>query len=476
MRIQTKLTLVLLSLSFGVIVVAGIFSTITLDAYFRSRVLDELKRHSEEAEYIVRLISPSGDSLYYGRLQTFSRAASVRLTLIARDGRVVFESEREPAELGAMENHAGRPEVMEALAHGSGASSRTSATLGIEMLYFARALAHPFAGSMAEAAILRVGVPLTQVNDLMSAIRSKILVASSVVLAIVVLAAVMLSHRLAAPVKNMERIASEIRGGTYDRQLPVETGDELGKLAETINGMIDRLRADIASLKKLERVRSEFLGNVSHELRTPIFAVQGMLETLLGGAIEDPAVNKEFVRRALHNTERLNVLLADLIEISRIQSGDMKLSFRYFPLQELLRQVLTEMTPVAVQKGISLSLEPSPETDVLGDRERLKQVLINLVGNAISYNVSGGKVVISAHRDDGAVKVTVRDTGVGIAAEHLPRIFERFYRVDKERSREAGGTGLGLAIVKHIVEAHGSRVDVESRVGSGSSFSFILKT
>jgi two-component system phosphate regulon sensor histidine kinase PhoR len=241
--------------------------------------------------------------------------------------------------------------------------------------------------------------------------------------------------------------------------------------------MVDKLNEDITKLKKLERVRSEFLGNVSHELRTPIFAIQGMIETLLQGAIDDKEVNRDFLQRALHNTQNLNTLLGDLIEISRIESGEMKMSFRYFPVREFLVNVVADLQELARLKEIQLLLEdPGSTAEVMGDKERLKQVMVNLIENAIKYNKPGGRVVVSYRPSAGAVQVLVQDAGVGIPHEHLTRIFERFYRVDKERSREAGGTGLGLAIVKHIVEAHGSKVEVRSEVGKGSTFSFELRT
>jgi two-component system phosphate regulon sensor histidine kinase PhoR len=239
--------------------------------------------------------------------------------------------------------------------------------------------------------------------------------------------------------------------------------------------MVETLKDDIAKLRKLERVRSEFLGNVSHELRTPIFAIQGMLETLAGGAIDDASVNRDFVDRALQNTHRLNVLIRDLIEISRIESGEMKMSFRYFHLGGLLEDVAAELEPLAAKKPLTLSVTyPHDLPQVYGDRDRLKQVIVNLVDNAIKYTPGGGSVAVEARRQEQTVRVSVSDTGLGIPPEHLPRIFERFYRVDRERSREAGGTGLGLAIVKHIVEAHGQTVQVESRLGGGSTFSFLL--
>ena len=171
-------------------------------------------------------------------------------------------------------------------------------------------------------------------------------------------------------------------------------------------------------------------------------------------------------------------LLNDLIEISRIESGDMKMSFRYFDVTEFLESVLEEMREHAARKSITLELlaDGTAGDRVFGDRERLKQVMINLVDNAVKYTDSGGKIVCRARHEKSRVELSVEDTGCGIPQEHLPRIFERFYRVDRDRSREVGGTGLGLAIVKHIVEAHGSAVNVTSAVGKGTSFSFSLKT
>jgi two-component system phosphate regulon sensor histidine kinase PhoR len=275
----------------------------------------------------------------------------------------------------------------------------------------------------------------------------------------------------------MAAIAEQIRAGDLGKRIPIRSVDEFGKLSETLNSMVEKLENDIGKLKKLERVRSEFLGNVSHELRTPIFAIQGMLETLLSGALDDKETSRDFVQRALSNTQRLNALLGDLIEISRIESGEMKMSFRYFSLNEFLEEVFSEMKRFAQQKNISLKLEIQTESlEVYGDRDRLKQALINLIDNAIKYNKADGIVIVTYTLQDKNVLVMVKDTGVGIGREHLPRIFERFYRIDKERSREAGGTGLGLAIVKHIIEAHGSKIDVQSEVGKGSTFSFSLKT
>lgn len=478
MKIRTKLTLVLLLLSFGVLLAAGVFSTITLDNYFRQRIIAELRAQTDEVEFVLRS-SSRADSLLDDYFRHLARSAGVRITLIRKDGVVLFESELPPDEVALMENHLGRPEVQEALRSGSGTSTRRSGTLNIEMLYLAKYIAQPLPpeSGFQDAQFLRVGIPLTQVREAIIEIRAQIIAVSAGVLLIVIIVSLLVSKKLSAPLTEMAAIAAEIRAGNLQRRLPVRSHDEIGRLADTLNRMIETMNEDIAKLEKLERVRSEFLGNVSHELRTPIFALQGMLETLLHGALEDPTVSHEFVARALHNARRLNSLLTDLIEISRIESGDMKMSFRYFDIGDLMQQTLGEMRGLADQKRITLTLRaPEPGVEALGDRDRLKQALVNLIDNAIKYTPEGGAVEASFERRDGKVDIRITDNGVGISPEHLARIFERFYRVDKERSREAGGTGLGLAIVKHIIEAHGSSVGVESSPGKGSTFYFSLKT
>lgn len=283
--------------------------------------------------------------------------------------------------------------------------------------------------------------------------------------------------------KRQVRILSTIVDGLYrisagdlSVQLPKTGPAEIKQISELTNQIVGNLKKDIAKLEKLERVRSEFLANVSHELRTPIFSIQGFLETLIDGAVDDPVVNRDFLQKAYEHSDRLNNLLNDLIEISRIESGEMRMSFRYFDISEFLKNVVDEMTPKAEKKSLrivnSFNLH---EILVLGDKERLRQVLYNLIDNSIKYTNGGGEICVGFTELPGSVRVFVRDNGSGIGEEHLARIFERFYTVDKDRSRSAGGTGLGLAIVKHIVEAHNSKVEVKSEPGKGSEFGFLLK-
>ena len=276
---------------------------------------------------------------------------------------------------------------------------------------------------------------------------------------------------------QITQAVERIHAGDLDTHIQLSSGTEIVTVANAINELVDKLKADIVQMRKLQKARSEFLGNVSHELRTPIFAIQGFIETLLNGAVDDRTVNRAFLEKARSNANRLNTLLEDLINISQIESGDMKMSFRYFTVNDFVEGVVQDFRQAAGQSGISVVAlcKTARDVEVLGDRDRLRQVLSNLIDNGMKYNVPGGKVSVTTESKDGTILVSVSDTGVGIAAEHLPRIFERFYRVDKDRSREVGGTGLGLAIVKHIVEAHGSTIEVESQPGKGSTFRFTLK-
>ena len=193
------------------------------------------------------------------------------------------------------------------------------------------------------------------------------------------------------------------------------------------------------------------------KLRTPIFSIQGYIETLLNGAISDDKVNRNFLAKANQHTINLNNLLNDLIDISMIESGEMRMSFRYFSVNEYLESIINEMKPLADEKSLRLELEPVRDRlQLFGDKNKLRQVFVNLLTNAIKYTESGS-VTISVKEEEDSGIIIIKDTGIGIHEEEIPRIFERFFRVDKARSRSVGGTGLGLAIVKHIIEAHGSK-------------------
>ena len=288
-----------------------------------------------------------------------------------------------------------------------------------------------------------------------------------------------LERRVLHPLQRVADVTQAIVDGAVSGQINLDqdTVQEVVKVSEAVNRLAQKATRDISEMKRLERVRSEFIGNVSHELRTPIFSVQGYLETLLDGAIDDPNVSRQFLEKAYHNALRLNALLNDLIEISRIESGELRLSFRYFDIVDVLTEVAQTMEIRGMHNNVHLTIDIEPATDltVYGDKERLTQVMTNLIDNAIKYNIENGTVTVKAFKTDDRVKISVSDNGIGIAPEHHPRVFERFYRVDKDRSRAVGGTGLGLAIVKHILEAHQAPITIQSEQDVGTTISFELK-
>jgi len=232
---------------------------------------------------------------------------------------------------------------------------------------------------------------------------------------------------------------------------------------------------DVTELRRLERVRQDFVANVSHEFKTPLTAIQGFAETLLGGALDDPSNNRRFLDIIRNHAIRLARLTNDLLKLARIEAGKLEVEFFPVGLMELIEGCAETTLLKASRRQIALEIEVPPGLpSVRGDAGLLRDVLQNLLDNAIQYTPEGGHIHVTAEAKSREVVVTVSDTGIGIPASDQERIFERFYRVDAARSREAGGTGLGLSIAKHIVEAHNGRLSVESVIGEGSKFSFSI--
>ena len=236
-------------------------------------------------------------------------------------------------------------------------------------------------------------------------------------------------------------------------------------------------KMEIDALKKLENYRREFLGNVSHELKTPIFNMQGYLHTLIDGGIDDHHINMKYLHRAAQNAERLSAIVNDLEVVSRHEAGELKLNKTHFNIAELVNEIFEVMEMMADANDIALSFKKGSQTSMVvhADRERIHQVLTNLISNSINYGKENGKTKIGIYDMDKNALIEVSDDGLGIAEKHLPRLFERFYRVDHARSREKGGSGLGLSIVKHLIEAHNQTIHVRSKEGLGTTFGFTLE-
>lgn len=274
---------------------------------------------------------------------------------------------------------------------------------------------------------------------------------------------------------EIKNIISNIRKNVYKFPAEINLSRNLSPMENEIKQMFEKTNRDIEYLQRLEKMRTQFIANVSHELRTPIFSIQGFIETLLNGAVHDKEVNVKFLEKANQHTINLSNLLNDLIDISMIESGEMRMSYRYFNVNQYMEEILEDYYLTAADKNIELVYHPVKKSfQLFGDKSKLRQVIVNLITNAIKYT-DEGKVEILIEEESKFGKIIIKDSGIGIHKDELPRIFERFYRVDKARSRQVGSTGLGLAIAKHIIEAHGSKIEVKSEFGKGSEFSFRLK-
>jgi two-component system phosphate regulon sensor histidine kinase PhoR len=267
------------------------------------------------------------------------------------------------------------------------------------------------------------------------------------------------------------RVESEIVTGTLRQHFFAATVGAV-RAGETYGAVV--VLHDITELRRLERVRRDFVANVSHEFRTPLTAIQGFAETLLAGAMDDPQNRERFLEIIVEHSRRLARLTEDLLKLSKMDADRLELEIRRVSVSQLIESCIETAQHRATEKEIAISVKPISVPDIAGDRRRLAEVLQNLLDNALQYTLSRGEIVVSAEARDGEVVFTVADTGIGIPKADQSRIFERFYRVDAARSRELGGTGLGLSIAKHIAEVHGGRIWVDSEIGRGSRFHFTV--
>ncbi|WP_379133720.1 two-component system histidine kinase PnpS [Paenibacillus sp. sgz500958] len=518
---------------------------------------------------------------YTEQAQKISKLTNSRVTFIAKDGRVVGDSEKDPL---LMDNHANRAEEISAAKLGTGHAIRYSKTLDREMLYVAGAVT----SEQGFDGYIRLSMGIDAVDKGIN--RAWLIMAGGLVLLFI--AAALVSYKVASsmtsPLEQITRVARRITDLDYDARVNMKRKDEIGQLATAINAMADSLQMqlktirdnedllqsvldnmtggilmvnaegeiallnraaekmldvmnkdmagspyrelkrhyeltrlveeglslkepiheertiynpgerilrldgvpmiqdssyrgmlfllqEVTEIRRLERMRSEFVANVSHELKTPVAAVKGFAETLLGGGVTDEKTARSFLQIIYDENERLNRLIGDILELSKIESKRVQLECSPVHLSSFFDSVMETMSKVAERKKISLSAKVPEELFIEGDEDKLRQIFMNLLSNAINYTHDGGSVTVTAVnrvKEDGTESVifTVSDTGMGIPRKDLPRIFERFYRVDKARSRSSGGTGLGLSIVKHLVELHRGVISVESDLGIGSSF------
>jgi two-component system sensor histidine kinase BaeS len=350
--------------------------------------------------------------------------------------------------------------------------------VGMAVLASAAELAVPtaFARHMEAMAELLGGVSQTLEQDIFTSFRSAVsealVIAASAAFVFAVILSVFVSRRVVLPVQEMETASRRIADGHYEERVGVpgdsDQGhlDELGRLARSFNQMAARL-------EQTEAMRQDLIGNVAHELRTPLTTIEGYMQGLIDGVL--PAEGETF-QQVYREADRLQRLVRDLQELSRVEAGAFELNLKPTPVDRLVESAVARLRRQFEEKGVALKTDvPRGLPAVRADEDRIGQVLLNLVGNALQYTPAGGEVRIRARREGSNVRIAVTDTGIGIEPEHLPHIFERFYRVDKSRSRAGGGSGIGLTIARHLAEAHGGELEVTSAgPGEGSTFSLTL--
>ncbi len=581
--IRSKLFVVTLALITISVVVADAYLSSALDADLTARVqADLLVRLNFVERDAASFDAGLDDRSAWDRLaDDLGRRGEGRVTIVRRDGVVLGDSELDLAGVEQVENHADRPEIVEAIAHRQGASTRWSSTLKQRMMY----VAVPFRRNGQVAGAVRLAKPLTEVDHALGHVRRFVLGSTGIALAIAAVLLLLASHWMSGRVRSLTEAARRMAAGDLAVRTRTSGHDELAllgrsldQLAESLQGALGTVRkerdvmgrvlegmregvlllderghvalantalratllldsdivgksplevirnaslkrildeaasateavsgemevgdikprrllvhasalrgdprgvlavfVDVTDLRRLETVRRDFVANVSHELRTPVASVRSAAETLRRAIEIQPEAAAEFVEIIERNAQRLHQLIEDLLDLSRIESREFKLDLEPVRLDVVARHVIAISRDRADAKDLRLSVDiPDGTPAVRADRRALEQVLGNLVDNAVKYCTAGAAVTIRAERAGAALLVSVEDTGPGIEAKHLSRLFERFYRVDTGRSRELGGTGLGLSIVKHLVEAMQGQVGIESAPGKGSRFSFTL--
>ncbi|WP_245772054.1 sensor histidine kinase [Rhodothermus profundi] len=435
----------------------GLYTGLVLHGRLHNTMEQTLRTQAERLLYQVVPETPSHE--LPSTLALLSRVTGLHLTL-ARGDSIIWSGQ------------AGQPVPSASLPRldtlvSAEASARFFSRLTAEGQIFYLTLYDPASGWT-----VQVGQPAPLWYQLARQMELTLVLGMLAALLLALLGSWIATEKVTAPLRAIRNSARNIIEGHFDEKIQVHTrAAEFQDLAHHLNEMSDSFREKIAELQRLTRLQTEFIGNVSHEVRNPIFSIGGYLEALASPTM-DPETRKRYVEKALQNLNRLNNLFNDLIEIARLEYRADLIHPSVFNLQEVVEEVVDMLRPKAEEKGLIIQAENDP-VFVRADRERIRQVLTNLIDNAISYTDEGYiRCRIRRRRDK--VHVEVVDTGRGIPEEHLDRIFERFYRVDPDRSRRSGGTGLGLSIVKQILQAHGEAIHVESTVGRGSRFWFEL--
>jgi len=397
------------------------------------------------------------------------RLTSARVTLIASDGRVVGDSAEDLTALSKLDNHGSRPEVVAARRSGLGTTRRFSSTLGMDLLYVAVTVDHP------HVAIVRLALPLTDVSEQLRAVRRSLLLSLAAALVSALAMAWLSSVLLARRVNAIAAVAQRYAAGDFAASTGDDGNDELGTVARVLDDTAHELGRRLTDLRQTDRVRRDFVANVSHELRTPLTAIQGYVEALQDEVPPDLAEARRFLEVIARHASRMERLVRDLLRLARLEAGQEPVERASVRMAAVFSDVVTELEGGLEAKAQRVVTTVDPRAEVLStDGAKLHDALRNLVENAVAYAPASTTIELGARYENGQAVITVADSGPGVPEADLSRIFERFYRVDKARSRESGGTGLGLSIVKHLVGILGGDVKAANRPAGGAVFTIRL--
>lgn len=450
-----KLVQRLVLYSTTVITVLVLVVVIILDRRLHSRMADESKAElAREARVVAASWKPGKDP--DALANEAGDALERRVTLIDRSGVVVGDSDFDGDALRNLANHAARPEVAKAMRGGIGSDRRVSSSRGDEELYVA---------VPATLGVARISVGTEALDAIFDKARRDVVTAGIAALMLAVLLSLFFARNISRPVAQLRDVARAMADRDY-RQPMVKASGEVGELSATIHELG-------AQIEGLETMRRDFVANVSHELRTPLTILGGFAETLVDDD-PPPSVRREFAGMILSNARRMQHIVDELLDLSRIESGGWVPKPVTINLRAAAADVVKANAPAAASKNIVLQAKIAEDaSEVYADQTAIRQILSNLVENAIRHT-SAGTITIFTNRETDGIAIGVKDTGEGISSEHLPRVFERFYRADPGRSREQGGTGLGLAIVRHMTESHGGKVRAESVIGEGTTITTVF--
>jgi len=443
-------------------IILSSFLVIRLRSNVESKISQRLQSDATLAGEIFRKAMLDGDIAYIQReTKELAKNLNLRITVIDKQGKVLADSERDAQ---SMENHGGRAEFIGAVEKGVGESTRFSQTLNYSMKYVAVRVTD----GESIVGVVRIAVPESEVQLELHQLYRVAIIGVIAAICIAGVIAYVMARGISTPIRQMKEVADAIAKGQFDKRTSIRGEDELAELAQSLNAMSDELKLKIERLKYLDTVRTDFVANVSHELKTPLTSIRGFVETLEDGAINDSDNARRFLAIIKKHAQRLGNIIDDLLRLSELESGG-GIEMAELDLKGLIDEIVMGFGHSLAVKQHRLSVETSGgDFTIRGDKDRLEQVFVNLIDNAIKYTKEGGQIKVHLVSTGDFVTATVEDNGIGIPKEDIERVFERFYRVDKARSRELGGTGLGLSIAKHIVLAHNGKISIESGVNKGT--------